>query len=145
MTSRPLDADLDRLRRRWVFQQRAGVVTLAVVVVLAVVYGWAALSRQNRQINTQQHLIVSQAALIGAMKAQLTRDERRITASCAFQHTLGVAPLSIQPSTGQPTALGVTIIVEARQAFRGQGCPGKLSAPSRSLVHWAAYFHLPAP
>jgi len=125
---------LSALERRWELLQWAGLAVLVTVMVLAIVYGWAALSRQHAQI-------AAQARVIGRQAAELARDERRIAAVCGAWHTIGSVPVT----SSDRTVLDVTIITEARQAFRGLGCPGHLPPPSRALLRRAARYRLPVP
>ncbi len=131
-------ARLADLTRRWQRLQRAAWGTVALVVVLAAAWGTVALNRQGAQIRAQDKLITAQAAAI-------RRDERRLQSSCRWYHDVGSAPVSVNPATGQPSPLGVAIIVDARITFRGQGCPGRLSRPGRRLRKWARRFGLPPP
>jgi hypothetical protein len=66
-----------------------------------------------------------------------------LTASCKFDSDLGAAPVAVNPSTGKASVLGVTIISDARVAWRGLGCTGELGRPAPSFVRWARYYHLP--
>src|SRR5215472_1098842 len=114
---------LSALERRWELLQWAGLAVLVTVMVVSIVYGWTALSRQHAQITAQ-------AAVISRQAAELARDERRIAAVCATWHTIG----SVPAGRGGGSVLDVTVIIEARQAFRGLGCPGHLPPPSRRLL-----------
>jgi len=122
------------LEKRWERLQWGSLGILVFVIILAVIYGWVALSRQHSQLQTQTRLIERQAM-------ELIRDEARIQAVCGTWHTISLVPIPKR----KPTLLDVTIIVEARQAFRGLGCPGHLPIPNKRLTHWSAFYHLPPP
>ena len=64
-------------------------------------------------------------------------------AQCQFDADLGTAPLTV-PAGGQPSRLGVTIIADARAAWRQAGCPGHLGPPDPVFARWAATYRLPA-
>lgn len=65
-------------------------------------------------------------------------------AQCRFDADLGGAPVAVSPATGKPSLLGVSIVSDARVAWRQLGCAGHLPAPAPSFLHWAAYYRLPA-
>lgn len=65
-------------------------------------------------------------------------------ALCRFDADIGGAPLAANPATGKPSLLSVSIVSDARVAWRQTGCAGHLDAPSPSFRHWAAYYRLPA-
>lgn len=88
-------------------------------------------------------------ALIGVLgyllyqtKQAQTRDEIRIIASCAVAKDIGEAPISTPPGAKRPSELGVKIVVDFRNAYVNQGCPGTLAPPSAGLKRWAAYYSL---
>ncbi len=66
-----------------------------------------------------------------------------VMASCKFDADLGAAPVAVSPATGKASLLGVTIVSDARVAWRGLGCPGPLAPPAPSFIRWARYYHLP--
>ena len=63
-------------------------------------------------------------------------------AECKFDGDIGTAPVVAQKGL-KPSLLGVTIISDARVAWRQHGCPGHLTAADPSFVRWARAFHLP--
>lgn len=65
-------------------------------------------------------------------------------AQCRFDADLGSAPVAVDPKTGKPSLLAVTVVSDARTAWHQTGCPGQLDAPSPSFRRWAAYYRLPA-
>jgi hypothetical protein len=65
-------------------------------------------------------------------------------ALCRFDADLGGAPVTADPKTGKPSLLAVTIVSDARTAWRQTGCAGHLPPPSPSFRQWAAYYRLPA-
>jgi len=65
-------------------------------------------------------------------------------ALCRFDADLGGAPVGTDPKTGKASLLGVSIVSDARVAWRQTGCAGQLPAPSPSFRQWAAYYRLPA-
>lgn len=65
-------------------------------------------------------------------------------ALCRFDADIGGAPLAVNPATGKPSLLSVSIVSDARVAWHQTGCAGHLDAPSPSFRHWAAYYRLPA-
>jgi hypothetical protein len=66
-----------------------------------------------------------------------------VLTQCKFDADLGGAPVAVSPATGKPSLLGVTIVSDARIAWYGLGCPGRLAPPAPSFGRWAAYYHLP--
>lgn len=104
-------------RLRWI-----AVFVLACFVVVAVIAG---------------------AFVIGTQHAQLSRDEKRQQASCSFYAVIGNAPVVPAPNTKKVSRLGVTLVVDARNAFLGQSCPGTaLQPPSATLRHWVVFYNL---
>lgn len=75
---------------------------------------------------------------------EVTSIRRTVGAECHFFADLSSAPLTVNPVTGRPAALGVEVISDARQAWRGLHCGGALPPPSQSFLRWARYYHLPA-
>lgn len=65
-------------------------------------------------------------------------------AMCQFDVHLGTAPLPLPARAAMPTRLGVTIIADARAAFRQAGCTGRLPPPDPSFARWAKFYKLPA-
>jgi hypothetical protein len=65
-------------------------------------------------------------------------------AECRFDADLGGAPVAASPATGKPSLLGVTIVSDARVAWRQLGCTGRLPAADPSFIKWARYYRLPA-
>src|SRR5258706_3050080 len=49
-----------------------------------------------------------------------------VRSHCKFDADLGGAPIMVNPATGKPSLLGVTIVSDARVEWHGLGCPGKL-------------------
>jgi len=70
--------------------------------------------------------------------------DTKAQAQCQFDADLGGAPVTVDPRTGKASLLAVTIISDARTAWRQSGCPGRLAAPSPSFRQWAAHYRLPA-
>jgi hypothetical protein len=66
-----------------------------------------------------------------------------VLTQCKFNADLGAAPIVVSPETGKASLLGVTIVSDARVAWRGLGCTGLLPAPAPSFVRWAKFYHLP--
>ena len=66
-----------------------------------------------------------------------------LVASCKFDSDLGTAPIAVVPPAKKAGLLGVKIVSDARVAWRGLGCPGKLAPPGEGFVKWARYYHLP--
>jgi hypothetical protein len=86
-------------------------------------------------------LAVVVAAAIVALGVLVYRDEARLQASCRFYQHLAGAPV-MAGASGKASRLGVSIIVDSRDAFTGQACPGSLPPPAPSLKRWAAYYRL---
>lgn len=83
--------------------------------------------------------------LAGAVVAQtilLLGQQQELNASCQVWRTLAPLPVSVNPQTGQPTRLSVSIIASARQAYAGQHC-GNLPSADPTVVKWARVFHIP--
>jgi len=66
-----------------------------------------------------------------------------VLAQCQFNADLGAAPVTVSPSTGRASRLGVLIISDSRTAWHGLGCPGRLPPPAPSFAKWAKTYHLP--
>src|SRR5258706_13312817 len=52
-----------------------------------------------------------------------------VRSHCKFDADLGGAPIMVNPATGKPSLLGVTIVSDARVEWHGLGCPGKPPPP----------------
>jgi hypothetical protein len=98
---------------------RRGFVYLAVLTLLLAAFNLLWTSRQ-----------------VGAASA-------KTQAQCRFDADIGTAPVALNPKTGQPSLLGVTIVSDARIAWHQTACPGQLPSPSPSFRRWAVYFRLP--
>lgn len=68
----------------------------------------------------------------------------KTSAQCQFDADLGGAPVTVSPRTGRPAVLAVSIVSDARVAWRQTGCPGALPPPDPSFLRWAAFYRLPA-
>jgi len=110
-------------------------VVLAVVVVVvaglgtALAAGWLSLSgvhRNSAELARQQHSL-------GRQQHSLCRQERDV----------GGLPVAVNPVTGRASLLGVSIVADARTAWRGLRCAGVLPPPDPSFTRWARYYHLP--
>src|SRR5260221_8391635 len=66
-----------------------------------------------------------------------------VRSHCKFDADLGGAPIAVNPATGKPSLLGVTIVSDARVEWHCLGCPGRLTPPSPSFRRWARFYHLP--
>lgn len=75
--------------------------------------------------------------------SQVSAVHSALVASCKFDSDLGTAPVTVVPPAKKAGLLGVTIISDARVAWHGLGCPGKLAPPGAGFVKWARYYHLP--
>ena len=74
---------------------------------------------------------------------QVAAVQDALIASCEFDSDLGTAPITVVPPAKKAGLLGVKIVSDARVAWRGLGCPGKLAPPGKGFVHWAHYYGLP--
>jgi hypothetical protein len=86
--------------------------------------------------------------LLGGLNLLFTAREvnqlRAATRSaCQFAADLAGAPVVASPA-GKASRLGVSIVSDSRQQWRGLGCPGRLAPPAPSFVKWARYYHLPS-
>lgn len=68
----------------------------------------------------------------------------RARAQCQFDADLGGVPLTLPKGASAPSRFGVTIISDARQAFRQAGCTGRLPPPDPVFTRWAKFYKLPA-
>lgn len=70
------------------------------------------------------------------------RVEAKVTGTtasmCTFFRDLGESPI---PPNAQP--LGVKIVVDSREIFRGLRCPGRLGPPSPKLRELAGRYRIP--
>ena len=95
-------------------------------------------------------VVVNAATIIlaarGVTGARRVSEENvtRLVAQCRFYGDVGSAPVAVDPATGKVALLAVTIVADARLAWRGLGCRGGQPPPSRSFVKWAAYWDLHA-
>ncbi len=115
---------------------------LYLIVLTLVLVGGAYIqssAAQNRLTAQQAELRRQQAALARAIALQ----HRQQLKLCKFNADLGGAPIAVNPATGKPSLLGVTIVSDARVAWHGLGCPGRLTPPSPSFRRWARFYHLP--
>lgn len=87
-------------------------------------------------------LTLSQQRQIGAQQQIITVQQREISASCGIWETIGDIPPTVPKGGAAPGLEGLTLIVEGRNTYIGEGC-GKLPAPSHALIQWAAYYRLP--
>lgn len=110
-------------RARWFAVATLGAVIIGVVIFLIVV-------------------VVSQQTEIHAQQAQLVSQEKQLESSCGFYRLLGTLDPAANTSGAKPGLTGVTLVVDARDTYIGQGC-GPLPPPSASLVHWSAVYHIP--
>lgn len=78
---------------------------------------------------------------INAIHVQETRLEHAIHAQCRFDRDIGGAPITVN-AAGKASRLAVEIVADARAAFRGLGCAGRLTPPAPPLRRWARYYHL---
>ncbi len=94
------------------------------------------------------YLLVLILVLEGANLVWTSRETGAVNAKaqaqCRFDADVGAAPVGIDPKTGRASQLGVSIVSDARTAWRQSGCAGQLPAPSPSFRQWAAYYRLPA-
>jgi hypothetical protein len=110
------DEELHRLIGNWHRTRWAAVGVLAGVLIVAI--------------------------LLGGYSLMQTRE--RLAASCNFYRDLGVVTITVVPPARRPSEGLISLIVDARVAWAGQGCPGgPLPPASPALRHWAAYYHLP--
>jgi hypothetical protein len=80
----------------------------------------------------------------GAFTLRQVDQVRQIArAQCKFDAHVGAAPIVVSPATHKASLLGVQIVSDARQAWYGLGCPGRLEPPAPSFVRWAKAYHLP--
>lgn len=84
------------------------------------------------------------AATLFVGSATVNRLQREVHAQCKFDRDLGTVPVTVSPATHTASKLGVTIVSDARQGWRGLACPGMLPPPKPSFVKWARFYHLPA-
>lgn len=96
---------------------------IAVLLVIGIVYAAATL-------------------FIGSATVNQLQDE--VHAQCKFDRDLGSVPVTVSPATKTASKLGVTIVSDARQGWRGLACPGVLPPPKPSFVKWAKFYKLPA-
>jgi len=82
------------------------------------------------------------AIIVGARAFDHLRDATRT--QCKFDSDLGGAPIAVNPATKKASVLGVSIVADARVAWRGLGCPGHLPPAAPSFVKWAKFYHLPS-
>ena len=80
--------------------------------------------------------------LLAAIVLNLALTLSRTSAACSFYKDLSGLPVTVAANTHRPSELGIGIIAHSREAFRGQGCSGRLPPPSPSFAHWAPIFHL---
>ncbi len=73
-------------------------------------------------------------------RQQIAKDEIRLQASCQVAADIATAPLTISPETKKPTILGVKLLVDFRNAYIGQGCPGHLPPIEPLLAQWASRY-----
>jgi hypothetical protein len=59
-------------------------------------------------------------------------------AQCKFYADLGSAPLAARPSL-----LNVAVVSDARVAWHGMNCPGRIPAADPSFIRWARFYDLP--
>lgn len=121
-TSR-LDADLRTTVARYHRLRWWLVSAVAVILVLTAIVGGIVIDRQSSIVSHQQS---------------------QLTASCGLYHDLGQLELHPTPPLHKVGSISVVIITDARRAFIGQ-CSGQLDPPTKSLVFWAGYYHLPIP
>lgn len=117
------DPDLLQAARRFHRIRWAAVAALAAIVAAAIAIG---------------------ADILASQDNQLRRDETRLLSSCDFYRPLTPLPVTVNPATGKPTALSVSIIAGAREAYVGQGC-GRIPPAAPSVIKWAAYYHIRMP
>lgn len=117
------DPDLLQAARRFHRIRWAAVAVLAAIVAAAIAVGAGMLVSQNNQLRS---------------------DEARLLSACDFYRPLTPLPVSVNPASGKPTELSVSIIAGAREAYIGQGC-GRIPAAAPSVIKWAAYYHIRMP
>ena len=88
-------------------------------------------------------MVLAAANLLFTVR-QISGLRMQLNAECAFDSDLGTAPILVVPPATKAGLLGVKIVSDARQAWRGRGCPGTLAPPGTGFVKWARYYHLPA-
>lgn len=113
-------------RIRWV-----GVAVVGIVLVTTIALLVSLLVTSERRLNSIE------------MSVQLAQS--RLISSCRFYADLAPLPITVNPATHTASELAVRLVIDARRAFIGQGCPGELLAPSISLIRWANYYHLQVP
>ena len=132
---RQLAALVKRSRRLlWFIISVIGFVLLAAMGVVAVLFVTSIQQRHE----------------IGQLITQSAREQQQLTTvtqllhagNCTFDRDLASAPVSINPATGKPSTLGVSIVADAHNAYVDIHCDGSLP-PNPSLQHWAAIFHIP--
>src|SRR5260221_1932890 len=89
-------------------------------------------------------IIIALGATATVFFARTVGDLRTAVRShCKFDADLGGAPIMVNPATGKPSLLGVTIISDARVEWHALGCPGKLPPPAPSFAKWSRFYKLP--
>jgi hypothetical protein len=90
-------------------------------------------------------LLVAGTLLFSARQVGALRDSVRT--QCQFARDLGdvaASPVMVNPATHKASKVGIAIIADSRLVFHGLGCPGTLTKPGLSYLHWARYWKLPA-
>lgn len=85
-------------------------------------------------------LVNGGAYYLSARSVDTLRTEQQ--ASCRFDADIGGAPVASQKGV-KPSLLGVSIVSDARVAWHGLHCPGRLQAADPSFVKWAKHYRLP--
>ncbi len=126
-----LDKTSAYARRTRLLSVVLAVVTVAVVVLgTALAAGWlnlAGVHRNSAELARQQH--------------SLARQQHSL---CLQERDVGGLPVTVNPVTGRASLLGVSIVADARTAWRGLHCAGVLPPPDPSFTRWARFYKLPA-
>src|SRR5258706_11780239 len=108
------------------------VYLFALTLILIGGSYWQSSAAQNRLAAQQGALRAQQITLAKTIAVE----RQQQLSHCKFDADIGGAPIAVNPATRKPSLLGVTIVSDARVAWHGLGCPGKLAPPSRSFARW---------
>lgn len=86
---------------------------------------------------TESVVIAALVVVIALLAWRVITDEQDLRASCAIYSDVGTSPVSDQSSE-----LGIKLVIDFRNAFRGTGCPGVMPPPSAELVREAGKYGL---
>ncbi|MHB1954994.1 MAG: hypothetical protein ACYCOU_14755 [Sulfobacillus sp.] len=99
----------------------------------------------SRAIWIQRLVVVSLCIVVLGMIAIGIRDyivqNERIAGSCAFFEDVGTVNVSTS-GLNKSSEIGVRLVIDARNAFIEQGCPGNLGPPPENLKQLARHYHL---